>query len=117
MSSKREVMAAGENAVLARQLGSDQQLAVTAAGSSQATATVCKGEFIEVGTAGSSTGIQLPAEGSVYVVSNGGANALAVFPPVGSYMNGTQNASFSVTNAKTGIFFRSENRYIGILSA
>jgi hypothetical protein len=57
------------------------------------------GSFIEVGTAGASTGVKLPGP-SFYVVYNGGANAVKVYPPTGSYMNGTQNAAFSVTNAK-----------------
>ena len=117
MSGSNELMGAGMPAALANQLGADQQLTVTAAGSSQTTATVCTGEFIEVGTASSNTGILLPDGASIYVVYNGGSNPVKVYPPVGEYMNGSQNAAFSVTNAKSAIIFRSNGRYIGVLSA
>lgn len=118
MSASNELMGLGMPAALASQLGANAQTAVTAAGSTQTDATALTGEFVEVATAGASTGVKLPASGaSFYIVYNGGANAVKVYPPVGSYMNGTQNAAFSVTNAKTGIFFRSALRFIGVLSA
>lgn len=117
MSSPSELMECSLPWQAALQLGADVQTAVAGAGSAATDATVCVAQFIEVATAGSGTGIKLPDGSSVYVVYNGGANALKVYPPTGSYMNGTQNAAFSVTNAKTGIFFRSAARFIGCLSA
>jgi hypothetical protein len=117
MSSATELMAGGLPATLANRLGSDTQTAVTAAGTTTADATVCVGEFIEIGTAGANTGIRLPDGGDTYVVRNGGASTVKVYPPTGSFMNGTQDAAFSVTNAKTAIFFRADLRFIGVLSA
>lgn len=117
MASTAELMALGMAHSLAYRLGSDPTLAVTAAGSTQTDATALTTAFTEVGTAAASTGVILPANASFYVVYNGGANAVKVYPPVGSFMNGTVNAAFSVTNAKSAIFFRSNLRFIGVLSA
>lgn len=117
MSSTPELLSLGLPWQLAAQLGADAQTAVSAAGTTQATATAATGQFIEVGTAASNAGVMLPDGASVYVVYNGGANTMKVYPPVGSYMNGSQNAAFSVTNAKSAIFFRSAARFIGVLSA
>jgi hypothetical protein len=117
MSSRVELMGFKMPWGLAGQLGSHVQTAVTAAGTAITDATACTGAFIEVATAGSNSGIQLPDGSSVYVVYNGGANAVKVYPPTSSYMNGTQNAAFSVTNAKSAIFFRADARFIGVLSA
>lgn len=117
MSSRAELMGLKMPAALAGQLGAHVQTAVTAAGTAITDATACAGAFIEVGTAGANSGIQLPDGASVYVVLNGGASTVKVYPPTGSYMNGTQNAAFSVTNAKSAIFFRADARFIGVLSA
>lgn len=117
MSSTAELMASGMAASAANQLGSDTVTGIVAAGSTQTDATALTVEFVEIATAGASTGVKLNDGASVYVVYNGGANAVKVYPPVGSFMNGTVNAAFSVTNAKTAIFFRSNLRFIGVLSA
>ncbi len=117
MSSQTELMSLGMPHALAFKIGAETQLTVTAAGTTQADATATTGGFIEVGTAGSSTGIILSNGMGTYVVYNGGSNAVKVYPPVGSYMNGSQNAAFSVTNAKSAIIYRSGLRFIGVLSA
>lgn len=119
MANAAEIMEAGLPWLGGMMLGADVTLAVTAAGSAQTDATALTSAFVEIGTAGASTGVRLQADGtpSFYAVVNGGANAVKVYPPVGSFMNGTVNAAFSVTNAKTAFIFRSGNRYIGILSA
>ncbi len=117
MASPEELMALGMAHSLARREGLTAHLAVTGAGTAQTDATALTGSFVEVGTAGSSTGVILQDGPSFAIVYNGGSNALKVYPPVGSYMNGTQNAAFSVTNAKTGVFMRTGVRWIGILSA
>ncbi len=119
MASKGEHMASGMSAVLAKTLGMEVTTGVVAAGTTQLNATALTTEFIEIATASASTGVRLPPSGdaSFFVVYNGGANAVLVYPPVGSIMNGASNAGFSVTNAKTGMFFRSGLRYIGVISA
>jgi hypothetical protein len=119
MANTSEVMEVGLPWLGGMMLGADVTTAVTAAGSAQADATALTSAFVEVGTAAASTGIRLQPDGipSFYAIFNGGANAVKVYPPVGSFMNGTVNAAFSVTNAKTAFIFRSGNRYIGVLSA
>lgn len=117
MSTPSELMGLGLPHSLANRIGSEVQTAITAAGTNQATATTLSGGFVEIGTAAASTGVMLNGFSDVTVIFNGGANTVAVFPPVGSFMNGTVNAGFNVTNAKTATFFRSGNRYIGNLSA
>ena len=117
MSTPAELMAQGMPAALANRIGADVATGVVAAGSSQATATVLAAGFNEVATAGASTGVVLPANVDSCTVLNAGASPLAVYPPVGGFMNGVLNAAFTVTNAKTASFHRSGNRYIGNLSA
>ena len=117
MATTAELMAAGFSAAQASVLGADNATGITAAGTTQATATALASAFTEVGTAAANSGVLLPAFPKTCIVSNGGANAIKVYPPVGHYMNGTQNASFSVTNAKTATFYRSGQRWIGVLSA
>lgn len=51
MSSTPELLSLGLPWQLAAQLGADAQTAVSAAGTTQATATAATGQFIEVGTA------------------------------------------------------------------
>ena len=117
MSSATELMAGGMPATLANRLGSDVQTGVVAAGTTTADATVCTGEFIEIATAGANSGIRLQDGGDTYVVRNGGASTVKVYPPTGSFMNGTADAAFSVTNGKTAIIYRSDARFTGVLSA
>ena len=117
MSLPSELMALGLPFALANRIGSDTSLAVVAAGTTQITATVVNSGFIEVATAGANSGIQLNGFSDNFVIVNGGASPLSVYPPVGSFMNGSVNAAFSVTNAKTAFIFRSGNRYIAVMSA
>ena len=87
------------------------ELAVTgivAAGSTLATATPLTGRTNVVGTAAASTGVSLPAGapvGDIVFVSNGGANALSVYPAsaAGTINGGTAGAavSLAVTTYKT----------------
>ena len=58
--------------------------AVTALGSSQATAYPVVKAFTAVSTAAASTGVILPdVPGVEYVIKNAGANTINVYPPVG----------------------------------
>jgi hypothetical protein len=117
MSLPGELMALGLPHSLAERIGADIVTGVVAAGTSQTTAATVAGAFIEVATAAASSGIILMGGPDNFTIFNGGASPLSVYPPVGGYMNGTQNAAFSVTNAKSAFFFRAGNRYIGVLSA
>lgn len=117
MSTPAELMALGLPATLANRMGADITTGVTAAGSTQATATPLMSGFNEIGTTAASTGVVLPRGSDTSSVFNGGVSALTVYPPVGGFINGVLNAAFSVPAGKTGTFHRSGIRYIGNLSA
>lgn len=83
-------------------------VAITAAGTTLATATPLQAKFNLVTTAAASSGVSLPAgavAGEVVVVQNGGANALAVYPATaaGTVAGGAAGAaaSLAVTTEKT----------------
>lgn len=82
--------------------------ALTAAGSNQATALALTSEVNVIGTAAASTGVALPAAfdiGDEFVVVNGGANAITVYPFVGGYINAlAQNAGVSVAAGASQTF-------------
>jgi hypothetical protein len=83
-------------------------IAVTAAGSTLATATLLQDKFNVVTTVAASTGVSLPANsavGETVFVKNAGANALAVYPSTatGTIQGGSAGAALSLatTNDKT----------------
>jgi len=87
------------SAALTEQVCGDIQYNVTAAGSTQGTATLVTGSHVIVTTAAASTGVILPqAEpGAEVTVKNLGANALNVYPATGGAINAlSANAAFSV---------------------
>ncbi len=97
----------------AQQIVGDVQLGVTAAGTTQTGATLVYGDNVVVTTCASGAGIILSTNnagfgpGDDVFVSNQGANACLVYPPIGGQINalGT-NVGFSVTAGKS-TFFRS----------
>jgi len=104
MPLKSELMSSGLTALQANLLAQDPaSAALTATGTTQGTALALTSNFSVFGTVGSNTGAILGAPG-MYLIVNGGANPLLLYPPVGGNINGgTVNASFSVTNAKSAI--------------
>ena len=77
----------------------DISAAVSAAGSTQGTATALTTMINNVTTVAASTGVVLPtaAAGYIVIVRNGGANALSVYPATGAAINaGAANASHSL---------------------
>lgn len=98
----------------------DVQSGVTATGTNQATAyalTAADTEFTTV-AAGTGAVIYAGTPGDEQSVYNGGANALTVYPPSGSKINGlAANAGVLVPTA-TGCLFRcmSSTRWMWILS-
>lgn len=82
----------------------DGSLTVTAAGSTQATATVLRGNVNHVTTVAASTGVALPAgagAGEVVFVRNGGANALTVYPATAAGTISAGSAGAGVSLATT----------------
>lgn len=87
--------------------------ALTAAGTTQATAWPIQNEYAEFGTVAAGSGAVLPTSqfiggltpGDTFTVANMGANALLVYPPVGGKINlGAANAGFSVASGKVATF-------------
>ena len=79
-----DVMKGGLSAGTAKAMGGQVQNAVSAAGTTLATATVLKASMNRVSTVGASSGVALPAgmmPCDSVVVFNAGANLLTVYPP------------------------------------
>jgi hypothetical protein len=108
----------GQNRTL---LGVDAYVSgLTATGSAQGDALTLTGTFVNFTTVASGTGAILPSASNAgpVLIANNGANALLVYPASGEFINaGSANGSFSVTNAKTALFFPAGNRWFAILSA
>lgn len=122
MARDREFTGLGTAPLVAKMLGSTAPVTgLTGAGtSSQSAALALTSNFSAFSTVASNSGARLPAAGNQgpYMVVNGGANALLVYPATGEKINnGSANGSFSVTNAKSAIFIPIENQWFAILSA
>lgn len=96
--------------------------ALSAAGTTQATATELVSTDSEVTTVASGSGVALSkllVPGEEQSVFNAGANALKVYPPSGMSINAlTANVAMSLP-INTGVLFRcvSATRVFGVLSA
>jgi len=110
MPAAKEILAGGIAAPAADAITGSQALAVSAAGSTQATATVLSATDTQITTAAASTGVILPLwaqPGDEFWVYNGGANAVLVYPPLASGASigaGAANAGFSVAANKGALF-------------
>lgn len=97
-------------------------LLVTAAGTTQATATLLINGLNGIKTAAANSGVILTPNNltsDCQVVFNGGANSLTVYPPVGSQINSlTANTGMSLA-PNTGCIFwwLTGTQIIGVLSA
>jgi hypothetical protein len=88
-----------QSLTLEGQTGFSISAAVTAAGSTQGTATALTKTINNVTTVAASTGVVLPTAvaGYIVIVRNGGANALNVYPATGAAINaGAANAAHSL---------------------
>jgi hypothetical protein len=80
------------------------QAGVSAAGTTQAGATALTADMVQITTAAASSGVRLPTAvaGMEIWVTNGGANAVLVYPATGGKINAlATNAGFSVAAAAT----------------
>jgi len=87
----RELVACGLFRNQAQAVTGSVATGLTATGTTQATALLLRSAINNFGTVGASTGARLPAGcamGDEYVIYNGGAETLAVYPPVGGSING-----------------------------
>lgn len=120
-SSPPRLMAAGMPARLAAQIGSGDSSALTATGTTKATALLMPPGLNVFTTVGSNAGARLPdAAGAPWMsVYNGGANPLLVYTNNALDVINALSAggSFSVTNGKSAVFVPAGNRWIANLGA
>jgi hypothetical protein len=109
MPQQTDLMGLGLPNELSASLG-NQATALTATGTTQATAATILSHLVEVTATGGNTGVILPAAakiGTPYFIASVGGTAAKVWPPVGHFLNGTQNAGLTVGAATgTGIFIQ-----------
>lgn len=124
-----DIMAAGTSGGAAAAITGNASMALglTALGSSQGTAYVILNPIVEFTTVAASTGAILPSVSvggryngadTIFVV-NKGANALAVYPPVGFAINSVAtNTALSVPAGKACLFMsRGDGNWFSNLSA
>ncbi len=100
----------------------DTAAAVSAAGTSQGTATELTAADSEVTTVASGAGCILSSQlatGDLQSVFNAGANPLKVYPPTGFQINALAANAPMLLGVNTGCFFKcvSSTRVFGVLSA
>jgi len=96
--------------------------ALTAAGTTQATALAITADANFVSTVASGSGVQIyngVIGDSVFIMNDGGANALTVYPPTGSKFNNlSTNAGFSLAaNTPVWCLKITATRWFAMLSA
>lgn len=102
------IMSAGASAQLANQICGSVTTGISAAGTTNADATVLSASMNIVSTTAASTGVKLPPveRGAVIEVFNQGANALLVYPPSTAKIDAltTTTGGFSVGAGKAARF-------------
>jgi len=97
---------AGLSAMTASMIAGDLQTGVTAAGTTQSTAAAVYGDNVVVTSCAAGAGVILStnasfAAGDDVFMTNQGANALTVYPPVGGQINALgANVGFSIAAGK-----------------
>jgi hypothetical protein len=108
MTTQAKLTGSGLAPLAASQILGSITTGISAAGSTQATATSIYDDVNIVSTVAASAGVILPSNrgaGDTVEVTNLGANALSVYPPSGSNIGtGAANAAFSVPVSKSAIF-------------
>lgn len=122
VSRAAQVMGGGYSAgqVLALN-GTQSATTFAAAGTTQGTATSITAASTYVGTAAASSGVVLPSSqpGDEFLIYNGGANALTVYPHSGGKVNGlSTNTGFLLgTNTAVRCYCHTTTQWIAMLSA
>jgi len=104
-----KLLGSGLPARAASAIAGDVQNTVTAAGTTQGTATTVYGDNVIVTTCPASAGVVLSTDsgfgpGDDVFVANQGANACLVYPPSGAQINALAvNAGFSVAAGKSAL--------------
>ena len=113
---------AGLSLPLAAAICKDTAAALSAAGTTQGTATELTAADNELTTVGAGSGVALAsaiASGDSQTVFNAGANAVKVYPPSGMKINSLAANAPMLLATNTGCLFKciSATRVFGILSA
>ena len=99
----------------------DVGTAISAAGTTQGTATTLTNALNGISSVASGTGVVLwtGTAGDCQIVYNGGANAVSVYPPSGAKINGlpTNTPHILGTNTVCEYWFLSTTQVVGVLSA
>lgn len=123
MALNTDLMGVGMADSVARRVGLPTQLAVTAAGTTTADATVLNAQNkVAIMTATGADGIRFPDNtplNAEFWVFNASGSTGKVYPPTGGAINGgSTDAGLSVATLKTVVFMRlSTTRMISILTA
>jgi len=121
MTQKKALVQAGIFGNTAAAILGDVATGVSAAGTTQATATSLTANVNVIGTAAASSGVVVPASeaGDVIEVYNQGANALAVYPPGSEIIDAlSASASFAVGAGKAATFRKvSATTWVSLLGA
>ena len=113
---------AGLSLPLASAICKDTQAALSAAGTTQGTATELTAADSEITTVAAGSGCVLAsalASGDSQTVFNAGANAVKIYPPSGMKINALATNAPMLLAVNTGCFYKciSTTRVFGILSA
>lgn len=121
MVARGELLAQGIPAGPAKSLGTTINAAVTAAGTTQGTATALNDAGMAiVTTTPANSGVLLPlAAGQPdQAIFNAGANTLTIYPGVGEKINnGAANIGIQVAPGKGAILKGHSNRWVAVISA
>ena len=113
---------AGLSLPLAAAICKDTATSVSAAGTTQGTATELTSADSEVTTVAAGAGVILASQssaGDTQTVFNAGANALRVYPTTGASINSLPANQHMTLSTNTGVLFKkvSSSRWFGVLSA
>lgn len=121
MTQAKNMMPGGVPAGMAKAINGAVAATVSAAGTTQGTATSLKADINYISTAAASSGVILPAAetSDSLIVYNGGANAVLVYPPLGAKINAAAtNGGVSVaTGTRCDFTCVTATQWIGNLSA
>lgn len=120
MALAHKLFGSGLSTLAVAAIGNDVASGLTATGTTQATAYAMTAADNEFTTVADGTGGVLYAgtPGDSQYVYNGGANALKVYPPSSSQINGLGTNNAVLIPVATGCIFKcmTSTRWIGILS-
>ena len=120
MPTSSELIGLGLPPALANALGTEIATAQSAAGTTQATATLLTAPVVMVTTCAANAGMRLPNASAQpnYTVTNAGAGIMKVYPATGETLNNaTANSPLMLPVTKTALFVSYGSGWAAIVSA